>query len=288
MLSSGRSPRRAVFRSPTREREPMPTVHVNGIDLHHELRGSGPPLLLIPGLASDVATWVPVRDALGARFSLIAVDNRGCGRTTPANAPITVEQMADDCAALLDALGIGRAHVLGHSMGGMIALELAARHPDRVDRLVLAGTGRSSRPGIAALKELGRLRPIESVAKTQWFRLLFPWLFRPAFFSSEATVAAAAEIAASYRWLQSDEGFARQLAAATSYAGFDAAAARVTARTLHLHGAKDLLMPFASAGRAFDPIPSLRRVVLDDAAHALYWDQPEEFTREAIAFLETD
>jgi pimeloyl-ACP methyl ester carboxylesterase len=266
----------------------MPTVHVNEIDLHHELRGSGPPLLLIPGLASDVATWVPVRDALGERFSLIAVDNRGCGRTTPADAPITVEQMADDCAALLDALGIARAHVLGHSMGGMIALELAARHPDRVDRLVLAGTGRSSRPGIAALKELGKLRPTPGVEKTQWFRLLFPWLFRPAFFSSEATVAASAELAASYRWLQSDEGFARQLAAATAYAGFDAAAPRVKARALHLHGAKDLLMPVASAARAFDGIAGLERAVIDDAAHALYWDAPEEFVQAVLRFLATE
>jgi pimeloyl-ACP methyl ester carboxylesterase len=265
----------------------MPTVRVNGIDLHHELRGNGPPLLLIAGLASDVATWVPVRDVLGARYSLVTVDNRGCGRTTPVDAPISVPQMADDCAALLDALGLERAHVLGHSMGGMIALELAARHPTRVDRLVLAGTGRSSAHGRAALRELGAVRST-GIPKAQWFRLLFPWLFRPAFFENTSGVIAAAEIAATYRWLQSDEGFVRQLEAGTTYVGFEASAANVRARTLHLHGEKDLLMPVATAGAVFDGIAGLQRVVLEDAAHALYWDQPEAFVREVMRFLEAE
>jgi pimeloyl-ACP methyl ester carboxylesterase len=264
----------------------MPTVGLNGIELYHELHGDGPPLLLVAGLASDSQSWLPVRDALAARFRLVLPDNRGCGRTTPQLAPLSVPQMADDCAALLDALGIPRAHVLGHSMGGMIALELAARHPDRVDRLVLAGTGAVTARTATVLGDLAAARETAMPAEL-WFRLLFPWLFRPGFFEYADTVAEAARLSAAYPYPQSPAAFRAQYEASRAYRDHAAAAAAVRAPTLVLNAALDLLMTPGDAESTFAAIPRRRSAVLEGAAHSMHWDKPKDFVREVVAFLET-
>ncbi|MHA7873204.1 MAG: alpha/beta fold hydrolase, partial [Hyphococcus sp.] len=87
----------------------MPDISVNGITLHYETAGSGPPLLLIAGFASDCASWAPVAPLLAKRFTLIMPDNRGCGRTRTHGRKVAIDAMADDCAALLDHLSIERA-----------------------------------------------------------------------------------------------------------------------------------------------------------------------------------
>jgi pimeloyl-ACP methyl ester carboxylesterase len=264
----------------------MPTVGLNGIEIYHELHGAGPPLLLIAGLASDSQSWLPVRDALAARFRLVLPDNRGCGRTTPQHAPISVPQMADDCAALLDALGIARAHLLGHSMGGMIALELAARHPARVDRLVLAGTGEVSARTATVMGDLATAREA-GMPQEMWFRLLFPWLFRPTFFEHSATVAEAARLSAAYPYPQSDAAFRAQFEASRAYRGHARAAAAVRAPTLVLNAALDLLMAPGDAERTFADIAQRRSAVVQGAGHSMHWDRPDDFVRKVVAFLET-
>src|SRR5918993_5619601 len=117
------------------------TVRANGQDLYYELHGEGPPLVLVMGIGYDSSLWtlaqVPV---LSTQFQVILVDNRDAGRSSRARNPYTIADMADDVAGLLDALRIQRSHLLGLSMGGMIALEFALRHGDRLDRLGLAGT----------------------------------------------------------------------------------------------------------------------------------------------------
>jgi pimeloyl-ACP methyl ester carboxylesterase len=261
----------------------MTMVPLNGVEIYHELHGAGPSLLMIPGLASDSQSWLPVRDALAERFRLILPDNRGSGRSTQ-DAPISVPLLTDDCIALLEALGGGPVHVLGHSLGGMVALELAARRPDLVDRLVLAGTGQVSGLGRTVFTDLRAARD-HGIPAVTWYRLLFPWLFRPAFFENAAKVAEAARLSAEYPWPQRDAAFAGQLAAGLDYAGFAAASARVRAPTLVLHGALDRLMPVDTAGLPFEAIPNRRRVVLENAAHALHWDAPGAFVRETLAFL---
>jgi pimeloyl-ACP methyl ester carboxylesterase len=113
-------------------------LKVNDVRLYHEVRGSGPPLVLITGLGASLWLWEEQLPALAEHFTTIAFDNRGVGRSEAPEGPYTIVQMADDVAGLLDALGIERAHVLGFSMGGFVAQEFALRHPHR---LVLAATG---------------------------------------------------------------------------------------------------------------------------------------------------
>ncbi len=118
----------------------MPYTDAPGFRLYYEEHGSGFPLLLINGLGSDHLEWLHQIPAFEARFRVLVFDNRGTGWTDVPPGPYTTAGMADDAASLLRALGIPRAHVLGVSLGGMIAQEVALRHPDRVDGLVLGCT----------------------------------------------------------------------------------------------------------------------------------------------------
>ncbi len=142
----------------------MPTLRTNGIDFHYETRGSGEVLLLIPGLGAAVAEYGRVIDGLAQHLRVVAVDNRGSGRSDKPDAPYTIEMMADDAAGLLGAVAPGPVHVLGHSMGGRIALDLALRHPESVKSLVLASTSarmpRETRRRVQFLGALWRGNPL--------------------------------------------------------------------------------------------------------------------------------
>jgi pimeloyl-ACP methyl ester carboxylesterase len=104
------------------------------------VRGRGRPLLLILGLGADVSEYTALIDQLAARSQVIAFDNRGAGRTDKPDVPYSIELMAADALGVLDTLGVPRACVLGISLGGRIAMELALRHPERVERLILVST----------------------------------------------------------------------------------------------------------------------------------------------------
>src|SRR5271168_2250024 len=119
----------------------MTVVRVGDIGLDYERGGSGPPLLLIMGMSGTALHWgEPFLEALRRDFDVIAYDHRGVGASSRLESPITIVQMAEDAAGLLDALGIDSAHIVGISMGGMIAQELALAQPERVRTLTLGCT----------------------------------------------------------------------------------------------------------------------------------------------------
>src|SRR4051794_21272817 len=118
----------------------MSTAQVGDIELYYEEQGSGDPLLLIMGLATDCAAWLFQVPDFARQYRTISFDNRGVGRSAKPPGQYTIHRMADDAAGLLDVLGIARAHVVGVSMGGMIAQELVLRHPEKVRGLVLGCT----------------------------------------------------------------------------------------------------------------------------------------------------
>jgi pimeloyl-ACP methyl ester carboxylesterase len=125
----------------------VPTLERLDTTIHYEVDGSGPPVLLIQGVGVIGAGWTPQVEGLRARFTLCAFDNRGIGRSAPLTRSTSIEAMAGDALALLDALGWDRAHVVGHSMGGLIAEQLALDAPTRVRSLALLCTPASGRAG---------------------------------------------------------------------------------------------------------------------------------------------
>ncbi len=115
----------------------MPFIKSNGINLHYQERGSGEPLLLIMGITADHSVWEPHVSVWEKSFRCILPDNRGVGLTDKPSGDYITAEMADDLSGLLDHLGLEKVRVVGVSMGGAIALQLALRHPDRVSSMVL-------------------------------------------------------------------------------------------------------------------------------------------------------
>jgi len=121
----------------------------SGVDFYYEIHGSGEPLVLIPSTGFSAEAWKPSQLPLAQSTKLILHDPRGCGRSVPSQQVYTINGMANDIVALLDHLKINSAHLVGHSMGGRIALELALNFPGRVKSLIMAasGSGQVPRPG---------------------------------------------------------------------------------------------------------------------------------------------
>jgi len=122
----------------------MPDAYNGDAKIHFEVSGAGAALLLLPGLGVDIRDMQMLVTPLAKTRTVVAVDNRGAGRSDKPNEPYPIELMAGDAIAVLDAAGIQRASVLGYSMGGKIALQLALTHPERVDKLVLIATAAHS------------------------------------------------------------------------------------------------------------------------------------------------
>jgi 3-oxoadipate enol-lactonase len=154
---------------------PMPTAQIGAVELYYERAGSGPPLLFISGTGGDLRVKPNVFDGpLAKSFDLVGFDQRGLGRSSKPDASYTMADYADDAAGLLDAVGWPTAKVLGVSFGGMVAQELALRHPAKVERLVLActspgGAGGASYPfhQIQHLKGEARARFLIPISDTR-------------------------------------------------------------------------------------------------------------------------
>ena len=120
----------------------MPKVKVNDIQIYYEVKGDGFPVVMINGLSDNLDCWDPrLIEALSKKFKLVLFDNRDAGRTDVSEREYTMKLFADDTVCLMNALGISKAHVLGISMGGMIAQELVLNYPEKVAKLVLCSTG---------------------------------------------------------------------------------------------------------------------------------------------------
>lgn len=140
MTAVARRSRRGVA-APDRNLSIVPDAYNDGVKIHFEVSGAGPALLVLPGLGVGIRDARQLIAPLAESRTVVAVDNRGVGLSDKPNEPYTIELMAADAIAVLDAVGIERASVLGYSMGGRIALHVARTHPERVDRLVLLATG---------------------------------------------------------------------------------------------------------------------------------------------------
>lgn len=262
----------------------MPFADVHGLRIAYDVHGDGFPLLLINGLGSDRGEWMAQVPAFAGRFRVIAFDNRGSGESGSPPGPYTTPAMADDAAALLSLLEVKRAHVLGVSLGGMIAQEVALRHPGRVDRLVLActtpGGEISVRPSPEALAAFARAPGGDRESE---LRRTVPFLYSGRFqreHPEEIEAFIARRLAAS----SSEEGYAAQLSAAVGHSAGDRLR-EIRSPTLVITGSADLLVPPVNSERIAARIPGAKLVRIPGAPHRLFAENAEAFNREVLDYL---
>ena len=258
----------------------MPEFVHDAATIHFEIIGSGPPLLLIAGTASDSASWAPLLPLLPGR-QLILIDNRGSGRTK-VDGPLSHAEMIEDAAALLDHLQLGPVDIVGHSLGGFLALGLAAWHPEKVTRLVTMGLGFIDARTQTLFHDLARL--YFTLPPEDFFRLFYPWLFSNPFFVDPANVDAAAKASTDYAYRQSPGDFARQIAALDRPTKVDFAA--IDCPVLAIAGTLDLFAPPAAVAGAHRPIRNIRLATIDGAAHSIHWEKPAETAEAIVGFLD--
>ena len=153
-------------------------VDHSGAKLYWEEHGAGDPLLLIMGLGASLEAWDRIAPALAKKYRTILFDNRGVGRSDVPPGPYSLETMADDAAAVLDAADVPSAHVMGISMGGMIAQELALRHPRRVRKLILGCTSCGGREAVRADAEVAAaLKARATMAREQAMWMMAPFIY---------------------------------------------------------------------------------------------------------------
>lgn len=262
----------------------MPKVQANGIEMYYEQHGSGPDVVLIMGLGAHAGAWALQTPALAEYFRVTVFDNRGAGRSSAPDEPYSIRGMADDAAALMEAIGIARAHVVGASMGGMIAQELAINHPRRVDRLVLACTRaragevrRILAPAQAALYE-AEMDPVQRAV------LMMPWSMTSAFTSEPEKVLASLELRRQDQYPIAPHAYRRQQAAVIDFDTLDRLD-RITAPTLVLVGAEDILTPVAESVQLSEGIPNAHLRVLPRGGHGFFAEYSQDVNRALIDFL---
>lgn len=265
----------------------MPTAHVNGINLYYEEHGSGEPLLLIMGFTAHSMLWMLQTPVLAQQFRVIVFDNRGVGRSDVPPGPYTIRQMADDAAGLLDELGVEQARVIGWSMGGMIAQELALAHPQKVDRLVLlASLARAydyANPWLTfAVEAREKALDRAGVAING-----MPWIYTPTFMQQPDLVQTALAQALQDPFPATAQGVAAQAAACKGHIFGDALdrIKGITAPTLVLVGAEDILTPPIYAREMAERIPGARLQVLERGGHGMPIEYPQQVNEALLAFL---
>lgn len=253
----------------------MPTIRTPNAELHYERAGSGEPLLLIQGMSGTHVSWgEPFLGALREHFDVTAFDNRGIGLSAPIDGPFTIVEMAEDTAALMGELGLESAHVVGISMGGMIAQELALAHPERLRSLTL-GCTYCGGPGSQLMPEENARKLMEGLAsgdREKAIRASYEVNLSPAFRAEESRFAAFHEMATSVPAAKQTIDLQVQ-----AIFGHDTSGrlGEISAPTLIVHGTEDGVLPCPNGELIASLMPSARLEALDGVGHMFWWEQPE-------------
>jgi pimeloyl-ACP methyl ester carboxylesterase len=253
----------------------MPKVELPGTELHYERAGAGEPLLLIQGMSANHLAWGrPFSSLLEESFEVISFDNRGMGLSRPVTESFSIAEMAADTAALLEAQEIESAHVLGISMGGMIAQELALAHPEKLCSLTLGCTycGGEGSQLMDPADFQGLVEAMSSGNQDRVFRAMYELNLSPAFRAEESRYADFIEMAVALPAPREAIGLQVQAIAA-----HDASARLpdITTPTLVIHGTVDRVLGYPNGPQVASLIPGARLETYEDVGHMFWWEQPD-------------
>jgi len=252
----------------------MPSIDAEGTELYYLRAGSGEPMLLIQGMSATHLAWGgEFRAGLEPGFDTIVFDNRGMGRSGRAELPFTVADMAGDALGLLDALEIERAHVVGISMGGAIAQELALAHPERIRTLTLGATFCGGPEGtLMSPEDLQMLgAAYGSGDPEQVFRAMWEINISPTFRAEDSRFAAFREMGSQ---LPAPRPVVMQQMRACAEHDTSGRLGGLSMPTLVIHGTADRLIKVANGELIARLIPAPIEL-LDDVGHMFWWEQPQ-------------
>ena len=261
----------------------VPTAELDGLNINYRLEGSGPAtVVLVNGLADDLETWSGQVPALvEAGYRVLSFDNRGIGLSDKPLGPYTTAMFAADTKALVDHLEIADFHLLGVSMGGMIAQEYACAHSDDLRSVTLACTYAAPGPFCSRMfnfwADMASVMGVPAV-----MRDVTLWAFTPEFFENRPDEAAEFEFAMRYL----DQPTPAYLAQLHSIQTHDATArlGSLNVPTMVLAGETDILIPVELSRRLHALIPGARWATTP-GGHACLWEHPDPFNRAFLAFI---
>jgi 3-oxoadipate enol-lactonase len=245
------------------------------VKLAWERLGEGPPLLLIHGLGYARWGWEPVVEPLSRSFDVILFDNRGIGESDAPPGPYTAAELAGDAVQVLDEAGVARAHVVGTSLGGMVAQELALGRPERVEKLVLACTT----PGGPKAFPMPR-RTVELMQARATLREYVENALEP----DPRPELVDRILEHRERTAQGFEPWAAQAAAGAAFDVYDMVG-ELTAPTLVQHGDGDVVVDPRNGDLLAELIPGARLSTYPGCGHLFMWQEPQRFVRELEEFL---
>jgi len=263
----------------------MPVIQVNGVGFYYEWHGAeGAPVLVLNNgiLMNAAASWFPQTAAFAASYRVLQYDCRGQGQSDHPAGPYSMEQHADDLAALLEALGVRRAHVLGISYGGEVSQAFALRHRGRVMSLVLADTVSEVGLELRLIVEGWRAAALSGDADL-FYLVTAPWNFSPAFIERHRAVLATAR----ERYRSLDLPAVARLCDAFLGVHFTDALRQLDAPACIIVGDQDLLKGPRYARLLHGAIRGSRLHVLAGSGHAASWEAAAEFNRVVLEFLAT-
>jgi len=266
----------------------MPKVRVNGINISYKVEGAGEPLVLIMGFIGTRGGWILQKHAFRKYFQVVTFDNRGVGGSDKPSGPYSMRTMADDAIGLMDYLGIDKAHILGVSMGGYIAQELAINYPERMRKLVLACTyAREDETGGHSseyFKSLGleegcshdewRSVAVSKVVATDLLLALNNRLYRMIIAPMSRVIAR----------LVASDGIRAQFEGIVDHDTLDRLH-MIEAPTLVIMGTQDRLIRPSSSEEIANRIPNAKLVKVDSGSHAFFLGMRGRFNREVLDFL---
>src|SRR6185295_10780059 len=264
----------------------MPRITANGISINYEQQGDGEPLILIPFLTADNACYAFQVAEYAKHFTCFSIDLRGSGESDKPDGEYSTELYADDVAALMDAIGIGRAHVSGMSLGGSVGMWLAAKHPEKVKTLSLHGAWTKTDPYIDTVVKGWQVmaRAFDSVPDMV-IEGIFPWCFTPEFYAKSYDVIQSLAAFVRSRPPMSVESFLKQSNAVLAHDA-ESQLSRITAPTQITFGRHDQVTSVRFAEPLQTRIRNSEYYVFETASHAPIYEVTEEFNQRTLAFLQ--
>jgi pimeloyl-ACP methyl ester carboxylesterase len=263
----------------------MPTVKANGININYDQQGSGEPVILLPFLTADNSCYAFQIAEYAKHFTCISVDPRGAGETDKPAGVYSTELFADDVSAFMQAIGIGRAHIMGLSLGGVIGLWLGAKYPEKVKSLSVHGGWSRTDPFIKTVVEGWQVmaQALGSVTELV-IRGIFPWCLTPDLYANQPEYIESLSAFVRSRPSQPVEAFIQQSNAVIAH-DVESHLNKINAQTLITFGRYDM-MTSRFAAPLTEKIPNKELIVFEDASHATIYEKVDEFNQKTLAFLQ--